>query len=258
MGPGTSLGSKVMDFEETPGNELKLPFEVKLTFITSVLLFYPVMICMLLHSKWVVQFFIGHWALYTAVVVPIWVLMCHFAIVNRVLSIRVAPIFMIVIPTAFLACACQIQAWQFNSQETILLSKDCDSFLLKARLDRAWQKANSILNQCTADLVRVTGATRKETQLIARLEECKGYEEAVGEFGSDWNFLEYMERSDHCGGWCTVQLPIWKQSTVPSDSCSLAVARQLVGNISLMGFQVTVYCGILLFCACVALLMNPG
>lgn len=243
---------------ESLDSMLKLPFELKQTFVSSVVLFYPVVLCMILHSRLTVRFLVGNWAFWTAVAVPLWVLFCHVAIVRKVIPIRLAPIYTIIIPAACFAFACQIQAWQFNGQEAALLAKDCDSFLVKARLERSWWQAHEFFHNCTRTLSHITGASLEETKRMADFKGCEGYREAPLQLREDWSFLEHLEQTHYCGGWCSVQLPIWSPVSVPLDSCSQASARALVGNASLLSLQATTYSGLLLLCTCVTLVLYPS
>jgi low affinity Fe/Cu permease len=235
----------------------RLSFEVKLTFIVSVVLFFPVALCILLHSKPTVHYLFGNWVLYAVIAVAAWVLLCHFLIVSGVLRHSLAPIFVVILPCAFLACVCQIQEWQFSAQGVALQSTDCASFAMKAQLEDAWWAAHDFYTNCTGNLVQLTGAPMDETLLVTSFKSCPGYQQAEGQYKRQWWYLEHLESYYRCGGWCTPQKPLWVHQAGMPDGCSDVVARALSGNISLLGLQITVYSGVLLLCASIVLLTNP-
>mmetsp|Transcript_59538 Transcript_59538/g.128822 ORF Transcript_59538/g.128822 Transcript_59538/m.128822 type:complete len:264 (-) Transcript_59538:125-916(-) len=258
MVPANTWGQKGVEAGR-PDEEMdeKVSFEVKLTFIVAVLFFYPVSLCMILHSKMTVQYWFGHGALWAAFAVPLWILITHILIARGVLRRGLAAIVVIIMPAAFLASVCQVQAWQFTERAGALVSQDCTSFLGKAKLQRSWVAAQALKNSCTENLVNMTGADPYETAEIITFEDCPGYFEGKLQFGDDWTYLQHLEKNYHCGGWCTAELPLWVPQANTQDSCSLAVARSMGGNISLLGVQVTVYSGILLFSSSLLLLFSP-
>merc|ERR1719203_159774 len=106
------------------------------------------------------------------------------------MSRRLAPIWMIIIPSAILGAICQAQAWHFNSEGAALESKDCQSFLRKAQLERAWWGAHDLLHNCTRDLTQITGASMEETLIMTNFRDCDGYRETQKTYGQDWDYLE--------------------------------------------------------------------
>jgi len=235
-----------------------LSFEVKLTFMISVLFFYPICLCIQLHSKPSVQYWVGHWILWVGIFTGLWLLACHFALVTRILKKSNAALVMVIIPGALLAIACQVQELHFRSVSAALQSRDCTSFESKARLERAWVSANNLAVNCSETLSGITGADPAATRRVLRVEDCHGYAREEARYSDEWNYLTYMEREHHCGGWCGPSRPIWHPSEPMQDSCSLAAARVMSGSIGRMGHQVTVYSAIMLFCASLSLLIVPS
>lgn len=235
----------------------KVPFEVKLTFIVSVLLYYPTSLCILLNSKASVQYWFGYWSLGTAVAVIVWVVVCLVALANGTLRRGLAAIFVIIMPSAFLAGMSQVQAWQFTERAATLVTTDCETFEQKAVLQRSWDSALALKTACISSLVNVTGASITETSLLTDIEQCPGYREASIEHERDWAYLAHLEARNHCGGWCTPQRPIWVRQPFVHDSCASTVASSLSGTISFTSNQIAVYSTVLLACGCFMLLLSP-
>lgn len=236
----------------------RVSFEVKITFMVSILFFYPVALCVQLYRKPSVQYWVGHGILYVAIFVVVWVLACHFALVTRILKRSHAALVMVILPGTILAVACQTQELHFRSVAAALLSQDCTSFESKATLERAWTIAHDTLANCSSTLAGITGASPSETRRVLRVESCSGYASELEAHRDEWNYLAYMEQEHHCGGWCEPGQAVWNPSEHLEDSCSMAAARAIGGSIARMGQQVTVYSAILLACASLALLVVPG
>lgn len=234
-----------------------LSFEVKLTFIIYIALSSPIASCFLLASKPTVQYLFGDWILYTIIVIVAWIFMCHFAIVYKALPIRLAPIFVVILPCALLAIVAQVQAWQFSGQGAMLTASDCQSFEVKVRLETAWLQAQELFTNCTQNLATVTGASVDEIAQVITFEECPGYQAKLPAYGHEWQYLKHLEKTYRCGGWCNAHLPLWEPQWGESDSCSSVAGRSLTQQISLLGMQVTAYSGILLLTCSLGLLAYP-
>lgn len=239
----------------------KLAFEVKLTFFVLLGLFYPVTLCLLLHTKPTVQYWFGNWIGYVAIIVVVWVVICHIGMVTKAISKQWAPILMIIMPALLLVCVCQVQKVQFSGVGAALQSNDCSTTLLSAKsaLDDAWWAAHELMDTCSKQLVQITGASLEETLSVTDLSECAGYDELSKTYSRDWQYLEEVESYYQCGGWCTSQKPIW---TAPAshvhDSCSLSVARALTSSINVLCAQVTTQAIVLLVLASFAVLVSPA
>jgi len=235
-----------------------LSFEVKLTFMISILFFYPICLCIQLHAKPSVRYWVGNWILWVGIFTGLWLLACHFALVARMLKKSNAALVMVIIPGTSLAIACQAQELHFRSVSAALLSQDCTSFPSKARLERAWTSVHDLALNCSDTLSGITGASPEATQRVLRVEDCHGYAREEERYAAEWNYLTYMEREHHCGGWCEPSRPVWHPSEPVQDSCSKAAARVMGGSIARMGQQVTVYSTIMLLCASLSLLVVPS
>jgi len=257
-----SIRGPVVEDEEPESMDglVKLPFEVKLTFVTAVVLFHPVVLIWRLFTRNDVLFLLGGWAIWVAASIPPWVMLCHLSMMRKAIPFRLAPIVVLILPAAILALTCQMQTFQFAGHQVQLTARDCENFPVKARLDRSWWRAHELWDKCTRDLAQATGASQKEAQLFARFESCPGYRQIVqheAHLASDWKFLQDAEKTHRCGGWCTVQPSIWRATAPLDDSCSMAVGRAFMGT-ARMSFQATVYAGVLLTITSLVLVLRPN
>lgn len=240
------------------GEEQRVAFEVKLTLLVCLIFLYPVMLTVLLHSKASMRFWCGGWLLPVALVVPIWILLCHLAVARGALSRAAATLHAVILPAISLALVCEWHAWKLGGQGAVLLANDCESFRQKADLERAWWAARDLFTDCSGRLANATGAGLQETALVVRFEDCEGYLAAYMANRKEWAYLSSLEQEHRCGGWCTPHAPLWAVQPRLQDSCSKAAARTIMDHISLMARQVTIYSGMVLLGACLVLLSNPG
>lgn len=254
--PGLEQGLSVEEDEKE--HVRTVPLELKLTFFASIVLLYPVVLCLLLGTKPTVLYWCGRWSIFASIAVPIWVVLCHFMLSNRVLRPGLGPIAYLVLPSVLIFLICEIQVRVLSGQGAMLMSSDCETFQSKAKVERAWWSAHELLQTCAEDLADSTGISINETMSLVSIRECKGYMEAFRTHSQEWSFLEAIEKAHHCGGWCSVQAPIWNLQSRVVDSCSAAVAHVVVGNISLLSYQVTIYAAVLLLSVSLVLMYHPS
>jgi len=236
----------------------RIPFDVKLTFIVAILLFYPVALCFLLDSHPSVDFWVGKYMMWLGVAVISWIIVCHFLMVRRAIKPNMAAIFMIIIPTTALVIGSQTQAGAFKGISSLLQAQDCRSFPRKLELQESWFVAQTFFEQCIVQMANSTGSSVTQTWQVTPVSSCPGYELAMEGHKKEWNYLATLEQEHHCGGWCTSALPIWVKHDIPQDSCSLTAARLFKSSIDREGLQLAVYSGVLLICTSFTLLLFPS
>jgi len=254
----TSYGSldsrKVQNVSNTDATQ---SFMEKITFIVSILLLYPVALLYMMHEMPSVSYWYGNWAFYWAVSVPAWIFFSHILLNAGVLKQGNAAVLIIVIPAALLAIVCHVQGWEFNDTASLLISRDCQSFMGKAHLQTAWMAADMFLDECRAQIANLTGVSYDNVAFGTNMEKCPGYTLAFESYKEDWGYLKYVEGNHLCGGWCIPHQTLWYSASSVQDSCSMAVGRSLGGHVKLIGTQITVYCSILLLVASSVLLVAP-
>lgn len=247
----------------------RFPFEAKVAFMTTILMWYPVYLCLSLDGQPSTRFWFGSWIGYVAYVMCTWEVLCIASLRRGLLRRSMAAILVILLPAAAFAAAGQVLDWQVAEHATRLVSQDCDSFGRKAALQQAWQAAQDFEIDCEMDALSRTSATRdvsasdlqhtaEELLETIRVEECPNYQNAGDVYGNDWAYLSFLEKHYHCAGWCTAQPPIWRPTLYSSrDSCSVALARVMSGSTSLLCNQITIYAFFLFACTSIILVISP-
>lgn len=250
-------GSKIQYALSSEEGYQRVPFDVKLTFLTAMLLFYPVALCFLQDSYPSVEYWFGTTMFWIGIAIVIWTLVFHFLLARRAISRNSGALFMIVVPSAVLVIATQYQAFYFKNIQAMLMANDC-SLPRKLALQESWNGANTFFQNCVLTYANKTGSNIAATRLVTPIDSCPGYEQAIEGNKRNWHYLADMEHEHHCGGWCTSALPIWTKEQFPQDSCSLTAARLFSSSISRAGLQIAVYSAILLLFTSLVLLLAPS
>jgi len=253
--PGLEQG--ILEEDEQALAKVKFSFEIKLTFFACIVFLYPVTLLIVLDSKPSVVYWVGRWALWSVFAVPVWLLFCHIAVASGVLRRGLAPLYILMVPAAWLVLLCEIQARTFASVGTWLISEDCHTYGPKVYMQNAWMAADSFYLNCSQSLANFTGASLVETVQLLNIKSCDGYDQAAEGFQKQWQYLEGVEQYQGCGGWCTRQRAIWTSERT-QDSCSAYVAREISESIGLMGYQLAVYSIIVLIGTSLVLMASPS
>merc|ERR1719436_954865 len=164
----------------------------------------------LLQSKLTVKYWFGNTWICTVLIVIAWFLICQFLLMTKLMSRIMVPIYMVSIPTAVMTVICQVQTWHMEGAGSVLESADCTSFPVKVHLESSWQRAHDLLQECSQRLANITGADPSET---AKLQghlynyDCPDYSAALETYRKDWEYLQHLETTYLCGGWCSNSEP---------------------------------------------------
>lgn len=138
-----------------------------------------------------------------------------------------------------------------------LSSTDCNTFLGKVQLEKAWISANEVWATCLQDTLATRPAEQNVTiqalKQLYRLQDCEEYESKRAWFKRDWDYLRYLEEKEHCAGWCTISQPIWAY-TQPTDACSVVAADALSRKVNSICSHVVVYSILIIIVSCLALM----
>jgi len=105
-----------------------------------------------------------------------------------------------------------------------LLSTDCTTFKTKFIVQQAYQEADMFFDHCLANQATNLSTTVEEARKTIVISQCPGYTnaKALG-FAREWNYLEALEKHEHCAGWCfDGEKALWTHNPESSDSCSAA------------------------------------
>mmetsp|Transcript_100181 Transcript_100181/g.188771 ORF Transcript_100181/g.188771 Transcript_100181/m.188771 type:complete len:268 (+) Transcript_100181:147-950(+) len=226
-------------------------FEVKLFIAAGMLLSYPLVICVLFGFKPSVAYWLGNWTFRMAVFIMIWELVLFFTFVTKFIRKGAATIFMLILPAAVMAVACQLQEVNFKSISAMLISPDCHASPAKAQIQASWEAAGVFFDNCTKTLADGQGVSVEETRLVTPMYTCPGYQKEALKYGKDWVYIQGLEETYRCGGWCFPDKPLWYFSATAMDSCSLVSGRAMQRSISSLGMMVAVYaCVVMLSVSC--------
>lgn len=203
------------------------------------------------------RYWFGHLLLLTVIFIMLWVVASYYGASRWSMRKTHSILLLILVPFTVLVLVTQVQTWQLTTQATSLASVDCQSFAWKADLERARTAASVVLQNCTDMIASATGKTTEEAKPLATFNECPGFQDGMRMFRKEWSYLAHLETRQDCSGWCTLQPSVWLFE-MASDSCSIIVARNMMGNLNFMVMQIMVYSIVVLICACLALLFCPS
>jgi len=238
--------------EEIPGEATPLavkprqrdPFHDKLVFVLLLALGPPAILLTWLSFQPAVILWIGRAGRAVAFFALLLVLVGHDLLARGILRRRFAVIVLLVLPAAALGMAAHIHKVRGIDVRSKLEAHDCTSFPGKVRLEEAWHEASVLFDSCIAHQANLTGAPIEELYEVTRLRNCLGYEMGLLNWGVEWDYLENLETSQRCAGWCQLRRPLWGPflSDKPHDRCSLAAAQMMTTQVQRTSLQAAVYC----------------
>mmetsp|Transcript_14932 Transcript_14932/g.42925 ORF Transcript_14932/g.42925 Transcript_14932/m.42925 type:complete len:311 (-) Transcript_14932:79-1011(-) len=222
----------------------RAPFQDKLTFFMLVVLGTPLISCAWMSRHPSVIYWIGQSGTLIPVGVVLWVLIGNDLLTRKVVQRRLAVIAVLVLPITALLVTAHVHKLDAVDIHTRLQSQDCTSFPGKVLLEQAWQDAFSVYKRCVHVKRNQTGAPLKELQQVTSVQRCAGYEDGRDKWGKEWDYLEDLERTQRCAGWCTVEVPLWHNMVdyKPHDRCSWVVAEMMGGQVYRTARQIVFYC----------------
>jgi len=190
--------------------------------------------------------------------VVIWIVVSYLFFIFKLIGKGTATVFLLVLPCTVLAISSELQELQFQFIASALEVQDCSSNYDKAHVQQAWEVAKKTSVQCDKYLKNVTGASAKELAKVRRFENCPGYDEALVTYKKEWTYLQQLEHTYQCGGWCVPDYPLWETSKTPLDSCALAAGHSMGSSIKHMGSQVAVFSFIVMISVTTFLILAPN
>lgn len=122
---------------------------------------------------------------------------------------------------------------------------DCMSWGEKRAIEQQWEFARTYYANCMNDMSKKQSLPFAAAVHDLRIQDCPTYAN-VSAVHPGWAYLEYLETTQHCGGWCTASPPIWTKGNV-QDACSPIVAQIIQDKIAYSLKQVCVYSVFTLF-----------
>jgi len=220
------------------------PFHDKLIFVLLLALGPPSILLTWLSFQPAVILWIGRSGRAVAFFALLLAIVGHDLLARGIVQRRFAVIVLLVLPAATLGVAAHVHKVRAIDVRSRLEAQDCTSFPGKVRLEQAWQEANLLFDSCIARQANLTGAPIKELHEVTRLRNCLGYETGMVTWGVEWDYLENLETSQRCAGWCELRHPLWGPflSYQPHDRCSMAAAQMMTTQVQRTALQASIYC----------------
>lgn len=109
-----------------------------------------------------------------------------------------------------------------------LRSSDCTTFKSKFHIESAYREAASFYNDCLTAVAKNSSKTVEEVEKELVISQCPKYDPEASGYQEEWRYLEALETSENCAGWCaTGQKALWTHGQTARDSCSLAAAMHM-------------------------------
>jgi len=104
-----------------------------------------------------------------------------------------------------------------------LLSTDCTTFREKFHIEQAYKAASSFYDDCLNAEAKNRSATVEVVKRDMVISQCPGYDPKASGFPREWLYLQSLEQTEHCAGWCFVgEGALWTHNPLSWDSCSAA------------------------------------
>jgi len=220
------------------------PFHDKLVFVILLALGAPAILLTWLSFQTGVILWIGRFGRVVSFFALMFAIVGHDLLARGIMRRRFAVIVLLVLPAATMGIAAHIHKVRALDVRSRLEAHDCTTFPGKVHLEAAWQAANNLYDGCMARQANLTGAPINELKEVTRLKNCVDYETGMVEWGTEWDYLEHLETTQRCAGWCTLQRPLWHPfvTSEPHDRCSLAAAQMMTTKVQRTALQVASYC----------------
>lgn len=108
---------------------------------------------------------------------------------------------------------------------TFLVSSDCDTYSGKRLMQLSWDAADTLYIECLANESSVSGKSVAELMDVMKVQDCPTYSTELVDYPT-WSYLETLETSLQCSGWCDASTPLWTTEST-KDSCSVSVGFDL-------------------------------
>jgi len=104
-----------------------------------------------------------------------------------------------------------------------LLSTDCTTFRQKYYIEQAYKAASVFFHECLASEAKNKSATVEAVKKDMVISMCPGYNPTAHGYPREWAYLQSLEQSEQCSGWCFVgEGALWTHNPLSWDSCSAA------------------------------------
>lgn len=193
--------------------------------LTALLLFgMPTYLVMENDLFLAVRYWSSGWV-YLVLFIPAVIVLSHIIHVSRGVPNKFAVMAALILPSVLLLLFSNAQMTAAMDRADKLFSIDCDTFEAKRQLQRSWEAADALFEDCLNSTVAANPGQFTVPQLKEhfRIQDCDEYERAYALNAKEWDYLSYLEIYHGCTGWCSSGQQLW--SRVPhKDDCSTTVS----------------------------------
>jgi len=135
-----------------------------------------------------------------------------------------------VIPAFIVLLVGYLTLLQTGHRVTELVSSDCTTYTDKYDLEAAYKEASRLFDLCVERVAHENHASSEATRAFIGVGDCVEYQDALktSSFAPQWWYLEELETSQVCSGWCTSGDPaLWSRTHFVSETCSRTAALVL-------------------------------
>lgn len=232
-----------------PGRPLleKMFRKDRFLLMLMVVLSPSVVACTMLSFNTSALYWIGDIGFSAAGGAILWASVGQVVMYRGLASLRTATVLAVLLPSGGLLMAAHLYRTAAVNLSSRLYSSDCGmQFLEKHNLQVAWLAAEKILEECVSARADVSGlSTYSQVQAVMPVTHCPGYEEGLEKWEGEWAYLEDLEETHHCAGWCEFSAkPLWRVfgNKKPHDRCTLAASAVMTDLVYRSAMQVEIYC----------------
>jgi len=133
---------------------------------------------------------------------------------------------------------------------------DCMSWGEKREMQNQWELARTYYANCMDQMAKEEKIPFASAVADLRIQDCPNYAN-ISAVHPDWAYLESMETTQFCGGWCTASPPLWTKTKV-QDACAPVVSEIINDKIVWSLKQVCVYAVFALLVTAALLITLPA
>jgi len=120
-----------------------------------------------------------------------------------------------------------------NAAVARLLSTDCTTFPEKFQIEQAYKAASTFYDDCLAAEAKNKTLTVEAVRQDTVISQCPGYNPVASGFPREWSYLQALEETEHCSGWCfDGEGALWTHNPTSWDSCSSSAGMTMKNMVS--------------------------
>jgi hypothetical protein len=180
---------------------------------------------------------------YVTLIVPILIGIAHVSQVTNRRPGYLALVFSAAIPPFIFIILGYMYMVPVGMTVDRLYSSDCMTFQEKYQIEQGYRSAETFWQNCLPGAAIERDMTEEELAKILSITECYGYESAkeASGFAKQWNYLEQLEETEKCSGWCKPgEHALWSSNPIGWDSCAAAAGLSMQEKVSRNAFRMMV------------------